>query len=268
MFKRFAQLCDWVGPRHESGPEHEKDAQEQESHHTNLNRRTALAAATLLLAPLAQADVGLPEFAGPDFLRRVVQPAVQEETQARVTIKAISHQQGAEKALAQSCTEAARRQEIALDFAPPADTRTDASAGDQATQSEAGIPLLIEGGSAVMKTGQAISSLEAVTIEGRTILVSKDRDYFNQLQNIRPRDKLLVQTAESLRQYEVTAARVAQAGEGLQAPHSLTLVSCYPFQPLGQASLLYTVNAQPWPANPEFVADGQIEEVGYTTVSF
>src|SRR5690606_11331561 len=195
----------------------------------------------------------LPDFAGPDFLRPLMQQTAQqtvqqEERQARVTIKTISHQQGAEQALAQSCSEAARRQEIALDFAPPADSRAEASAAEQGAESEAGIHQLIEGGSAVMKTGQAISSLEAVTIEGRTILVSKDRDYFNQLQNIRPRDKLLVQTAESLRQYEVTAARVAQAGEGLQAPDSLTLATCYPFQPLGQASLLYTVNAQPWPA--------------------
>jgi hypothetical protein len=129
------------------------------------------------------------------------------------------------------------------------------------------IPLYISGDRAALGSGQAVNAIKAIRTGESLVLVSEDKEYFAQLQNIHPRDKLLVQTPQALRHYQVTRtlvihARITPAGLETydQAPEeTLTLAACYPFQPLaprrfqnlqpaGKDALLYVVHAQPIPA--------------------
>lgn len=278
MFKRFAQWCEFTSGGHTPtlpGGSHFKISCPSSDDDPGPHRQLAalLLPAMLLVTTMTDADVGLPAYDGPI-------PELVEAEQAhapQMVVKQISHQ-SSEIDAPRSCEEATRMTDSALDFAPPADQRVqgwdtlESAAGAVSAEVQAAhadIPVYIKGSTAAMRTGRAVSAIDAITIQGRTLLVSYGKDYFNRLQAIRPRDKLLVQTEQTLRQYQVTRARITQAGTEAEdpAPDTLMLAACYPFQPVGSAPLLYIVDAQPFPA---VLPDHSATEEGgsYETVSF
>lgn len=258
MFKRFAG--DSTGRRRE--PLSSRDLSK------NLPIAAILLASPIVFgSSLAAADVGLPSYESP-----VQESNDPQHAAGQFVVKQISHGADAD-ATPLTCGEATDQNGSALDFAPPADQRVEqweTLASEDSEDAHARIPVYINGNLAALRTGKAVSAIDAITIQGRTLLLSYDKDYFNRLQAIRPRDKLLVQTQQSLRQYQVTRAEITQAGLEAETPASedtLTLAACYPFQPVGNAPLLYVVNARPFPAAlPHHSAT---EEGGsYETVNF
>lgn len=243
------------------------------------DRFKPLGAMLLLLCPVAVADVGLPSYQEPF--------AEAEATAAkhRPLIKQISYGDpgvGRDSGTPLRCEPG--MQANVMDLAPPADKRVDdlnlsgAMHAPRQTleagalmwsHTEVDIPLYINGNQSALRTGKVINQINAIGRGERLLLVSRDENYFQRLQAIRPMDKLLVETSQTVRYYQVTRASITRVGTKAQnhlSPETLTLAACYPFQPFDGTALLYVVRAQPIPAALDPSEEEQ--EGGYTTVNF
>lgn len=209
----------------------------------------------LATGPLAIADVGLPEYQDP------IQQSESSRSSAghNPIIKQISHGADWNTAGPLSCDPAAQTNGTALDLAPPPDKRVDdwgpklQNHTNGSNHAEVRIPLYLNGNRAVLKTGEVVNSIKAIESRGKLVLLSEDNNYFHRLQAIRPMDKLLVQTAQTVRHYLVTRASIMRAGTEVtndSSADTLTLAACYPFQPIEGTPLLYVVRARAIPATP------------------
>lgn len=239
------------------------------------NHRTHLGLATLLVCPLTVADVGLPAYQEPAPDSEQQAPATPDEP---MVIQQISYGSSATSAARPlHCDPGTADSGSILDFAAPPDKRVDGWPGspfrrdqnrDQDKQSaaaksnrtrtdypanhnEVNIPLYINGNRAALKTGEVVNAIDAIRQGGGMLLVSEDSNYFSRLRGILPMDKLLLETPQKIRHYQVTRAGIAEAGTEAEerAPgESLTLAACYPFQPIDGRTLIYVIRAQQIPA--------------------
>lgn len=204
-------------------------------------RATALLCLILALwlsSPVVRAGVGLPVYEGPA-------PAVEP---SRLEDAAVARYISTENDL--SCS---RDNSSTLDFALPGDFRP------AQRQASARLPLVIRGNRALLYAGKDRHSARAQLHGNRLLLIGQDESFFNSLKNIQAGDELLVHTARAIRQYRITRARLthslAAADDG--GEESLSLLACYPFQPLGHESIFYELRARPLAA--EYLDDAAPE---------
>lgn len=208
-------------------------------------------AAALTLGSV-QADVGLPDYAP---LPHEAELAQKVSSLRPPEDHGVARQISAGTRL--SCHESrhGEQKDAVLNFALPGDFRSDHQQADTRAQ----IPLAINGNRAAIQTGKNLSTAKAQLHEGRLLLVGADDSFYNSLQSIHTDDRLLVHTAQRVRQYRVTRARLTHAisHEAQAAEESLSLVACYPFQTVGSQPIFYELRAEPLSASLD-AAEGNL----------
>lgn len=187
----------------------------------------------------AAADVGLPDYIGPEF------PSVEDQGHPLQAFgrETLARPISAKAALACGISNAKQQDRSALDFAAPGDFRPALHIDSAGTASA--IPLIISGKRALLQAGKLINKAEVMLSDGGLLLVSSDEGFFNSLKGIQIGDRLLVHTSHTLRQYTVTRARITQQLSRQDGDEeSLSLVACYPFQAIGSKPIFYELRAQ------------------------
>lgn len=222
-----------------------------------LGRRILMAAALVTGALSATADVGLPTYADPAFYHSEA-PAVSTSDVPSPLLSVESHVVARPISIsgAAACDTATSDQHSgrsALDFALPADFRP--LLHEDSDEAGAEIPLIIRGTSALMHTGSLLNKASVRLQDGRLLLTSGEESFFNSLQGIQIGDRLLVHTSHTLHQYRITSARLTHGlnPDTDSGDESLSLVTCYPFQPVGSTPIFYELRAQPLQANLQYM---------------
>lgn len=187
--------------------------------------QNAVLAGLLLIAPGTIAGVGLPIYDGP----------LPQHPQTSLEDYAVTRQISAQADL--SCNTRNPEARASLDFAPPSDFRP-------ASNVPAQLPLIVQGNQAVLYAGKMRHTTSARLHEGRLLFISADDSFFDSLQGIQPGDQLLIHTAQTLRQYRITSARLSHTVAEGDAGESLSLVACYPFQPVTSQPIFYELRAK------------------------